>query len=111
MARKDDRVRAQRVQGKGRTVAGNAGTCWLCSRLLGRRIEWHHRVPKSRGGRETVPLHPICHRTIHATFTNAELARMPEGVEALLESEELRRFVRWVSGKHPDFHARTARRR
>jgi hypothetical protein len=40
--------------------------CALCERPLGRRIEWHHPVPKSRGGREMVPLHPICHRTIHA---------------------------------------------
>ena len=28
--------------------------CWLCHRLLGQRMEWHHPVPKSRGGRETV---------------------------------------------------------
>ncbi|TNE39517.1 MAG: hypothetical protein EP321_08845 [Sphingomonadales bacterium] len=50
-------------------------TCWLCGRLLGRRVEWHHPVPKGRGGREKVPVHPICHRAIHAHFTNAELAR------------------------------------
>ena len=49
--------------------------CWLCGRPLGARIEWHHPVPKSRGGRETVAVHPLCHRTIHATFTNAQLAR------------------------------------
>ncbi|WP_067735367.1 HNH endonuclease [Novosphingobium naphthalenivorans] len=87
------------------------GTCWLCARPLGRRIEWHHPVPKSRGGRETVPLHPICHRTIHARFSNAELARMTASAEALLQSEDIRRFVRWVAGKPADFHAPTARRR
>jgi hypothetical protein len=32
-------------------------------------------VPKAKRGRETVPVHPICHRAIHANFTNAELAR------------------------------------
>ena len=39
------------------------------------RVEWHHAVPKSRGGRETVPVHPICHRAIHAALTNKELER------------------------------------
>uniref|UniRef100_UPI001952D452 HNH endonuclease n=1 Tax=Klebsiella variicola TaxID=244366 RepID=UPI001952D452 len=43
-----------------------ATACALCARPLGRRSEWHHVLPKSEGGRETVPLHPICHRTIHA---------------------------------------------
>jgi hypothetical protein len=74
-------------------------------------VEWHHPVPKSRGGRTVVPLHPICHRTIHATFTNAELARMPAAAEVLLEREEIRRFVQWVGSKPPDFHAPTARRK
>ncbi|MCJ2186124.1 HNH endonuclease [Novosphingobium beihaiensis] len=91
------------------TVNGKGGTCWLCARPLGRWIEWHHPVPKSRGGRDTVPLHPICHRTIHANLTNAQLARMPVRAEALLECEEIRRFVMWVSNKHPDFHAPTRR--
>ena len=49
--------------------------CALCGRPLGARVEWHHLVPKSEGGRITAPVHPICHRTIHATLTNAELAR------------------------------------
>lgn len=85
--------------------------CWLCNRPLGRRIEWHHPVPKSRGGRETVPVHPICHRTIHATLTNAQLAKMPPDAAAMRKVEEIARFVRWVSGKPPDFHALTKKRR
>ena len=81
--------------------------CWLCRRPLGRRIEWHHPVPKSRGGRDTVPLHPICHRTIHVTFTNAQLQRLPVDPQVLRANERIARFVDWVSGKPPDFHART----
>lgn len=85
--------------------------CWLCGRPLGRRVEWHHPVPKSRGGRETVPLHPICHRTIHAAVTNAELARIGNRPAALLEREPIAKFVTWVEKKPPDFHAPTARPR
>jgi hypothetical protein len=85
--------------------------CFLCDRPIGRRVEWHHAVPKSRGGRETVPVHPICHRVIHATLTNKELERGHSTPEALRAHPEIGRFVGWVSGKHPDFHAPTRHRR
>lgn len=86
-------------------------SCWLCERPLGRRVEWHHPVPKSRGGRSVVGVHPICHRALHANFTNAELARIGEDVAVLRGVEVVARFLTWVAGKDPDFHAPTARRR
>ena len=82
-------------------------TCWLCERPLGRKEQAHHVVPKAKKGRETVPVHPICHRTIHKHVTNAELARMAGSREALMEVEAVARFVRWVKDKPPDFHAPT----
>ena len=97
----------ENADGDGQVQGSGAGFCWLCERPLGRRIEWHHPVPKSRGGRDTVPLHPICHRTIHASFTNAQLARLPTEASALRSVEEIRRFVLWISRKPPDFHAPT----
>ena len=36
-----------------------AAPCWLCGRPLGKTTVWHHPVPKSRGGRDVVPMHPI----------------------------------------------------
>jgi hypothetical protein len=86
-------------------------TCALCARPLGKRIEWHHPVPKSEGGRRTVPLHPICHRIIHATFDNATLAREGGDLPALRAHPELARFLDWIADKPPDFHAPTRRRR
>lgn len=85
--------------------------CALCGRPLGRRTEWHHVLPRSEGGRETVPLHPICHRTIHASASNAELARLYPTLEALREREDIRRFVTWIADKPPDFHAPTRKHR
>ena len=84
--------------------------CALCDRPLGKRIEWHHIVPKSEGGRDTEPLHPICHRIIHATASNAELARLYPTLDALREREDIRRFVAWIADKPPDFHAPTRRK-
>ncbi|MGD9664672.1 MAG: HNH endonuclease [Novosphingobium sp.] len=85
--------------------------CWLCDRELGARVEWHHPVPKQKGGHGTVPLHPICHRTIHANFSNTQLARIGDDRDALAASPAVATFLRWVKGKPPDFHAPTRKRR
>ena len=85
--------------------------CWLCRRPLGRRVQQHHPVPKVKRGRETVPVHPICHRAIHANITNAELARSGGAREALLANHAVAKFVAWVADKPPDFHAPTRKRR
>ena len=54
-----------------------------------------------------MPVHPICHRTIHANFTNAQLKRMGDDRQAVLANEDVAKFVRWVADKPPDFHAKT----
>ncbi len=64
-------------------------------------------MPKSKKGRVTVPVHPICHKTIHVTFTNAELARIGDDPEAIRAKEAIARFVAWIAKKPPDFHAKT----
>jgi hypothetical protein len=68
-------------------------------------------VPRSRGGRETVPVHPICHRTIHATLTNKELERGYAASAALRAHPEIAKFLDWIARKDPDFHAPTRRRK
>ena len=85
--------------------------CFLCGRALGGRIEWHHVVPKSRGGRETTPLHPICHRTIHSLLSNRELAHDYASADALRSYPQIAKFIAWVQSKDPDFHAPTRRRK
>jgi hypothetical protein len=79
--------------------------CWLCSRPTGKTIVWHHPIPKSRGGRDVVPMHPICQQTLIANFTNSELQRHSMDVDALLANPNVRKFVDWVAKKEPDFTA------
>ena len=86
-------------------------TCWLCGREMGEIAEWHHPVPKSRGGKSREPVHPICHRTIHANFSNSDLEKRFSTVTALLAHEEIGRFVAWIANKPPDFNAPTKDRR
>jgi len=85
--------------------------CWLCARTMGDVVEWHHPVPKSRGGKTREPVHPICHQTIHANFTNSDLEKRYATAQALLSHHEIRRFVDWVANKPPDFYAPTKDRR
>ncbi len=84
--------------------------CWLCGRPVGKVVVWHHPVPKSRGGRDVVPMHPICQQTLTANFTNSELQRAGMDVDALLAHPAVRKFVDWVAGKDPDFTATTAKK-
>lgn len=85
--------------------------CWLCARPMGERIEWHHPIPKSRGGKAKEPVHPICHQAIHANFSNSDLEKRYATAEALLAHDEIRRFVDWIANKPPDFYAPTKDRR
>jgi len=84
--------------------------CWLCGRPTGKTIIWHHPVPKSRGGRDVVPMHPICQQTLIANFSNSELQRHGTDVETLLANPNVRKFVDWLANKAPDFTATTAKK-
>lgn len=87
--------------------AAPAVPCWLCERPMGELTEWHHPVPRAKGGKARVPVHPICHRTIHQHFTNSQLARIGENVATLRAEPAVADFLRWIASKPPDFHAPT----
>lgn len=86
--------------------------CPLCGRPIPERSgSQHHLVPKSLKGRDTVTLHRICHRKIHALFTERELQKRYDTIERLLAHPEIQKFARWVSSKPPGFYAPTFRDR
>lgn len=98
-------------RGDDDTAAGEpVPPCWLCARPLGETVVWHHPVPKSRGGRDVVPMHPICQQTLITHFTNSELQRHGMDVDALLADPAIRKFVDWVAKKEPDFSAAITRK-
>ena len=81
--------------------------CPLCNRLLPEKPSKHHLIPKTFKGKEIVLLHRICHRQIHANFTERELLNYYHTIERLLENENIQKFVKWVRNKPPNFHVRT----
>jgi len=62
---------------------------------------------QGRGGRDTVAIHPICHRTLHKSLTNKALEKIGADVEALRTQPGIVRFLAWIANKDPDFHAPT----
>jgi len=67
----------------------------------------HHLVPRMFKGREVVHLHRICHRKIHATWSERELKNHYHTIERILTHPQIANFVRWVAKKPPGFYERT----
>jgi 5-methylcytosine-specific restriction endonuclease McrA len=85
-------------------------TCPICDRPIpDSQKDAHHLIPKSKGGRHTQYLHRICHRQIHALFSETELANYLNTAEALKENEALQKFIRWVKTKPDSYYKRTSK--
>ena len=86
------------------------GVCPLCGRplVLGASVDEHHLVPRSQGGSVKEHVHRICHRKIHATFTEKELARGFHTWQALRAHPPIADFIAWVAGKPAEFYRRNA---
>ena len=99
-----------------------AETCALCGRT-GVPLTKHHLVPRATHGRarvkrehaekdlkrETAPLCRPCHKTVHATLTEKQLAVDYHTVEALRGHPALARFARFAAKQDP--HRRVAVRK
>lgn len=85
--------------------------CPLCNRPLeaGPSVDEHHLVPRSQGGKAKHLVHRICHRKIHATFTERELAQLYNSWDALKAHPEIATFLRWVANKPAAFYDNSRR--
>ncbi|MET3120016.1 5-methylcytosine-specific restriction endonuclease McrA [Undibacterium sp. GrIS 1.8] len=103
-------MKRKQVDPPGWHMESSAPICPLCARPIPTaQRDAHHLIPKMKGGKLTVTMHRICHRHIHALFTETELARDFNTAEALLQQAEIQKFVRWVQTKPDDFFERTRR--
>lgn len=84
--------------------------CSLCGRIVPRElVTQHHLLPKQKGGRadERVPMCKPCHKQIHATFGNGQLATSYTELSALRMAPQLQPFLRWIRKQKPDRNFRT----
>ncbi len=90
-------------------------TCPLCGRPIPKDVprSLHHLIPKLKGGKggPSILLHDICHREIHATLTEAELARDFATIDALRSHPRLAKFTSWVAKRPPEFQSRVPGKR
>ena len=90
-------------------VLGRCMICELCDRPIpeGKSTE-HHLVPCCEGGRKGVKshMHEICHKQVHALFTERELAMVYNTIGKLREQKDVMRFVNWIQDKPNDFDIR-----
>ena len=89
--------------------------CVLCGRQIPPDVPQsaHHLIPKLKGGKggPTVLLHHICHKEIHATLSEAELARDYSTPDTLRSHPWLAKFAAWVGKRPPDFLSKVPGRR
>jgi hypothetical protein len=105
IAQADDDTTVSQLVSSGGSVNP---VCPLCQRPIPKsQRDLHHWIPKLKGGKVTTALHRICHRQIHAQFSEAVLARELNTPEALLQQESIQVFVEWVKKKPNDFYETT----
>ncbi|WP_375229630.1 HNH endonuclease [Roseobacter sp. S98] len=89
--------------------------CPLCHRPIPPDVSQslHHLIPKLKGGKggPVILMHHICHREIHATLTEAELARDYDTPDKLRAHPRLAKFIAWVSKRPPGFQSKVPGRR
>jgi hypothetical protein len=82
--------------------------CPICDRAIpDSQKDAHHLIPKSKGGKATEYLHRICHKQIHALFTETELANQLNHAAILREHPDMQKFIQWVKGKPDSFYEKT----
>lgn len=97
--------------------------CVMCRRST--PLTRHHLVPRTLHNRKRIrrrfsrnELHGnilwvcrACHSKIHSTFSEMELAEHYHSLERLMNSEEIRRFVDWLTDKPDGFRPKGRIRR
>src|SRR5688500_18916610 len=95
------------------------GCCELCGREVSELTD-HHLIPRTRQRNRRVQrefdrkelkavarLCRACHNFLHANFTEKTLERAFRTLDALRAHPDVARFVAWIRGKPPEFHAYT----
>lgn len=92
------------------------GMCALCERndiavtehhLIPRTLHTNRRVRKYftvSQMEQTIDLCRACHKTVHACYTEKELAQSFNTIEALRSAKFVLRFVEWIKKKPADLH-------
>jgi len=91
--------------------AEDIGSCLICDRnmIKNRFVDDHHLIPKCKNGRysDKITIHRICHSKIHSIWSESELAGHYHTVERILTHPDMKKFVKWLAKKPPEFYTKT----
>ena len=88
--------------------------CPLCNRIIPKDKESeHHLIPKCYGGKkeDTIELHKICHKQIHMLIPLKDLAKKYNSLAKLKKFPEMKKFLKWIKNKPPEFYPKTKQRK
>ena len=91
------RRRADAQQSYPKAPSPLPAVCELCFRES-EKFTVHHLVPRSRGGKfgPKATLCLTCHRTLHALFSEATLAKELESLDRIRTHPEMDSYLKWV---------------
>lgn len=84
----------------------NLGPCPICGRdmIAGASVNRHHFIPKSRGGKAQEEVHVVCHRQLHALWTEKELEQEFSDPEIIKADPRMIKFIAWIQKKPNEFN-------
>ena len=78
--------------------------CPICKRITPDYcIEKHHKIPKSKGGKETENVCCNCGDMVHKLISLKEMETTYNTIEAILSHPGIKEWVKWISKKPNDF--------
>jgi hypothetical protein len=92
------RIQGIAPQAGASCAAGSSERSGSRSRKMKRRRKGRQELKRRDPGR-TVALCGPCHRNVHVSIGNTDLARGYDSVEALRDHPGVRRFTEWVKDK------------
>jgi len=71
--------------------------------IPGPSVNRHHLIPVLKGGKESFPIHKICHSKIHSLWSENELRDTYNTFDVIKADERMQTFVKWVARKDPEY--------
>ena len=78
--------------------------CSICNRLTPPQYqEKHHLIPKSQKGKETIIVCCNCGDILHKLFSNKEMEKIYNNLDAILYNDDVQKWIKWIKKKPNSF--------
>ena len=78
--------------------------CPICERNIPTEyIEKHHIIPRCKKGRVIIKVCISCGDQIHTLFTNKELTKKYNTIDALIKDPKIQKWKEWIRNKPDTF--------